>query len=218
MATCVAARIFWRHQSAPAACAPAPWRGLPMAWMPCAGRCAKNFKWAPIKSRSWPPGASPPRPTPLARSGQAKKKNPPPPTKRHPTTTKFSLQPTTPKAITRAVNFGVRPIEHGNLVDSAAAAAMAKQGAYAVPTLVTYDALATEGEQYGLGPESLEKLLRVRDAGLGSLEIFKAAGVKMGFGSDLLGPSQRLQSEEFRLRRQVQSTAEVLTSATSIGA
>ncbi|MCW5235165.1 metal-dependent hydrolase family protein [Verminephrobacter eiseniae] len=124
----------------------------------------------------------------------------------------------TAQAITRAVNFGVRTIEHGNLVDGAAAAAMAKQGAYAVPTLVTYDALATEGEQYGLGPESLEKLLRVRDAGLGSLEIFKAAGVKMGFGSDLLGPSQRLQSEEFRLRRQVQSAAEVLTSATSIGA
>src|SRR6218665_4010546 len=178
MATCVAARIFWRHQSAPAACAPAPWRGLPMAWMPCAGRCAKNFKWAPIKSRSWPPGASPRRPTPLARSATAKKKSAPSSMKR------------------------------------SAKAAMC----WRVPTPVTYDALATEGEQYGLGPESLEKLLRVRDAGLGSLEIFKAAGVKMGFCSDLLGPSQRLQSEEFRLRRQVQSAAEVLTSATSIGA
>lgn len=124
----------------------------------------------------------------------------------------------TAEAIARAVRLGVRSIEHGNLVDAAAAALMAQMGAYAVPTLVTYDALASEGEQYGLGPESLEKLLRVRDAGLGSLEIFKAAGVQMGFGSDLLGPSQRLQSDEFRLRTQALSVAEVLSSATSVGA
>ncbi|MCW5321748.1 amidohydrolase family protein [Verminephrobacter aporrectodeae subsp. tuberculatae] len=121
-------------------------------------------------------------------------------------------------AIARAVRCGVRSIEHGNLVDAPTAALMAQAGAYAVPTLVTYDALATEGARYGLPKESVAKVAEVREAGLRSLEIFKQAGVKMGFGSDLLGDSQRLQSDELRLRAQVLSAAEAIASATVVGA
>jgi len=124
----------------------------------------------------------------------------------------------TAAAIARAVRCGVRTIEHGNLVDAPTAALMAQLGAFAVPTLVTYDALASEGESYGLPKESLAKVADVREAGLRSLEIFKAAGVKMGFGSDLLGESQRLQSNEFRLRAEVLSAAEAVVSATLVGA
>jgi len=58
----------------------------------------------------------------------------------------------------------------------------------------------------------------VRDAGLRSLKIFQDAGVKMGFGSDLLGPSQRLQSEEFRIRAEILGPRAVIASATVIGA
>lgn len=124
----------------------------------------------------------------------------------------------TAEAIARAVRCGVRTIEHGNLVDAPTAALMAQAGAYAVPTLVTYDALASEGAHYGLPPESLAKVGQVREAGLRSLEIFRQAGVKMGFGSDLLGASQRLQSDELRLRAQVLSPAEAIASATVVGA
>ncbi|MGB3069971.1 MAG: amidohydrolase family protein [Ottowia sp.] len=124
----------------------------------------------------------------------------------------------TPAAIARAVRLGVRTIEHGNLVDAQTAALMAKCDAYAVPTLVTYDALANEGASLGLPPDSVAKVAGVRGAGLRSLELFKAAGVKMGFGTDLLGESHRLQSDEFRLRAQVLSPAEVIASATVIGA
>jgi len=124
----------------------------------------------------------------------------------------------TPESIQRAVRFGVRTIEHGNLVDDETARLMAELGAYAVPTLVTYDALATEGAQYGLPPESALKIAGVRDVGLRSLEIFKRAGVKMGFGTDLLGESHRLQSNEFHIRSQVLSPAEIINSATTIGA
>jgi imidazolonepropionase-like amidohydrolase len=124
----------------------------------------------------------------------------------------------TAEAITRAVQCGVRSIEHGNLVDDAAARLMAERGAYAVPTLVTYEALADEGGKLGLPPESVEKIELVREAGLRSLEIFQRAGVKMGFGTDLLGQSHRLQSDEFRIRAQVQSNADVLRSATVVGA
>lgn len=124
----------------------------------------------------------------------------------------------TAEAIARAVRCGVRTIEHGNLVDAPTAALMAELGAYVVPTLVTYDALANEGESFGLPKESVAKVADVREAGLRSLEIYKAAGVKMGFGSDLLGESQRLQSDEFRLRADVLSPAEAIASATTVGA
>jgi imidazolonepropionase-like amidohydrolase len=124
----------------------------------------------------------------------------------------------TAEAISRAVRCGVRTIEHGNLVDPPTARLMAEKGVYAVPTLVTYEALAGEGAQYGLPPESVAKIAEVGDAGLRSLTIFRDAGVKMGFGTDLLGPSQRLQSEEFRIRAEILGPREVITSATVIGA
>ena len=124
----------------------------------------------------------------------------------------------TPKAIRRAVECGVRTIEHGNLIDAPTAALMAERGTYAVPTLITYEALARDGERLGLGPESVAKIAQVREAGLQSLEIFRAAGVKMGLGTDLLGASHGLQSEELLVRAQVQTRLEVLQSATLIGA
>ncbi|WP_027518647.1 amidohydrolase family protein [Bradyrhizobium sp. WSM1417] len=124
----------------------------------------------------------------------------------------------TAAAIERAVRCGVRTIEHGNLVDAPTAQLMAEKGAYVVPTLVTYEALANEGAQYGLPPESVAKIADVRDAGLRSLTIYRDAGVKMGFGSDLLGPSQRLQSDEFRIRAEILGPRAVIASATLVGA
>jgi imidazolonepropionase-like amidohydrolase len=124
----------------------------------------------------------------------------------------------TPAAIARAVRCGVRTIEHGNLIDDETARLIAEHGAYVVPTLVTYDALASEGEKYGLPPASIAKVADVHGAGMRSIEIMKRAGVKMGFGTDLLGEAQRLQSDEFRLLAEVLSPAEVIASATLIGA
>jgi len=91
---------------------------------------------------------------------------------------------------------------------------MAEHGAIAVPTLVTYEALASEGAALGLPPESVAKIENVRGAALRSLEIFAKAGVRMAFGTDLLGESQRLQSEEFALRARVLGAAEAIRAAT----
>ena len=124
----------------------------------------------------------------------------------------------TADAIERAIRNGVRTIEHGNLVDERVARYMAEKGAFVVPTLVTYEALANEGADYGLPPDSVAKIATVRTAGLHSLEIYKKAGVKIGYGSDLLGPSQRLQSDEFRIRREVLSAQEVIQCATTTAA
>jgi imidazolonepropionase-like amidohydrolase len=58
----------------------------------------------------------------------------------------------------------------------------------------------------------------VAQAGAGAIEIALRAGVKVGFGTDLLGETHSAQSREFTLRAQVQSNADVLRSATVINA
>ncbi|MCG5077627.1 metal-dependent hydrolase family protein [Paraburkholderia tagetis] len=124
----------------------------------------------------------------------------------------------TARAIARAVRCGVRTIEHGNLVDEAAAKLMHEHGAFVVPTLVTYDALAQHGAQFGLPPDSVAKVASVQRAGRESLEIYAKAGVPMGFGSDLLGEMHGFQCGEFRIRAEVLGNLEALRSATSVAA
>ena len=124
----------------------------------------------------------------------------------------------TPKAIQRVVRLGVRSIEHGNLIDQETAAVMAEHGAFVVPTLITYEALRREGKNWGMAQANLDKLAEVREAGLRSMEIARAAGVRVGFGTDLLGETHHYQSGEFKIRGQVLSPLEVIQSATLVNA
>jgi imidazolonepropionase-like amidohydrolase len=123
-----------------------------------------------------------------------------------------------PESIQRSVNAGVRSIEHGNLIDDASARLMAERGCYLVPTLVTYDQIAEFGKTLGFPEESLRKLQDVLHAGGAAIEIALRAGVKVGFGTDLLGETHSAQSKEFALRAQIQSNADVLRSATIVNA
>ena len=122
------------------------------------------------------------------------------------------------EAIQRAVKAGVRTIEHGNLIDEAAAALMAERGAFLVPTLVAYDAMRRHGATFGLPEVSREKNKIVLAAGLRSLELARRAGVQIGFGSDLLGQLQVDQSREFLIRAEAEPAIEVLRSATLVNA
>ena len=124
----------------------------------------------------------------------------------------------TPDAIGRCIEYGVRSIEHANLIDDATARQCAEAGAFAVPTLATFEALDRFGRDEGFPKASLEKLEVIREAGLASLEIMKRAGVKMGLGTDLLGRMQAHQSREFAIRAEALSPAEILLSATSVNA
>lgn len=123
-----------------------------------------------------------------------------------------------PEAIKRAVLSGVRTIEHGNLIDGETAKLVAERGAYVVPTLVTYDSMSRRGAQHGMSVFSLEKNKRVFEAGLRALELCRSAGVKLGFGTDLLGQLQGDQSNEFAIRAEVMTPQEILQSALLINA
>jgi imidazolonepropionase-like amidohydrolase len=122
------------------------------------------------------------------------------------------------KAIERAVRAGVRTIEHGNLIDAPTAQLMADRGAYMVPTLVTYDSMKRRGSEFGLSEYSLAKNEVVLNAGLRSLDIAHGAGVKIGFGSDLLGQLQNDHTNEFSIRAEVMRAPEVIRSATLVNA
>lgn len=112
----------------------------------------------------------------------------------------------------------MRSIEHGNLLDAEAARVMAAHGCYLVPTLVTYDAIAAFGRQLGFPAGSLRKLDEVIDAGARAIELALDAGVRVGFGTDLLGETHDQQSRELELRARVQPPLDVLRSATLVNA
>lgn len=119
-----------------------------------------------------------------------------------------------PRAVTRAVQAGVRSIEHGNLIDEATAREMKRHGTYLVPTLSTYAALADEGARLGWSPAMLAKLELVRDRGLDAVRLARAEGVPVVFGTDLLGHMHERQSGEFALRLAAMTPVETLQGAT----
>jgi imidazolonepropionase-like amidohydrolase len=122
------------------------------------------------------------------------------------------------EAIRRSAMLGVRTIEHCTLVDDKSAAMVAEKGAYAVPTMAVIFALLEEGDKLGLPPVSMEKLRRVSDFAYSGLEVLQKAGVKMGLGTDLLGPQHVRQSTEFSLRAKVLPSLEILRSACAVNA
>jgi imidazolonepropionase-like amidohydrolase len=124
----------------------------------------------------------------------------------------------TPEAITRAVTNGVRTIEHGNLIDQKSAQLLKSKGGYMVANLVTYFVMKERAAQFGMTADMLAKNDIVLEGALKSLEICKAAGVKVGYGSDLLGQLQVEQSREFLFRAEVLKPIEIIRQATLVGA
>lgn len=124
----------------------------------------------------------------------------------------------TAEAIARAVEAGVRTIEHGNFLDDDAARLMAQRGAYLVPTLIVYRRIVKHGKEVGVSDLHIAKAREVLDVGTRSIEIARRAGVKMAFGSDLFRAPKEYQAEEFLVRAEVQPAAEIIRSATVIGA
>src|SRR5471032_661628 len=122
------------------------------------------------------------------------------------------------EAITRAARLGVRTIEHGNLIDDASAKLMAEKGMFLVANLVTYFEMKKHAAEYGMTSDMLAKNDLVIEGALKSLEICKRHGIPVAYGTDLLGQLQVAQSDEFSLRAQVLSSADIIRSATTIGA
>ncbi len=123
-----------------------------------------------------------------------------------------------PEAIRHSVLNGVRSIEHGNLLDVETAQLMADHGSFLVPTLAAYDAMNRRGPEMNLNPISQAKNAEVLEAGKEAIAIAKDAGVKIGFGSDLMGDLEDDQLVGVRLQMEAGGVLETLRSMTSVNA
>ncbi len=121
-------------------------------------------------------------------------------------------------AVRVALQAGVRCIEHGNLIDEAGAREIKKAGAYLVPTMVTYEAIAREGKSYGITEHQIQKINMAREKSVEGLTHAYRAGCKIGSGSDLLGDMQAQRTVELELKGQVMKPMEVRLSATRVNA
>ncbi|WP_222871662.1 metal-dependent hydrolase family protein [Nonomuraea sp. PA05] len=118
--------------------------------------------------------------------------------------------------IRNAVLAGARCVEHGTGIDEETAALMAERQVSLVPTLTAVEAVIRNG--LGLPGEFAERAARVRQAMIDGLLAAKAAGVRIGLGSDVIGPDQSRRGEELTLRAAVESPMEALIAATRVNA
>lgn len=122
------------------------------------------------------------------------------------------------EAVRHSIENGVRSIEHGNLIDAETAALMAEAGAFLVPTLAAYDAMDRRGAALGLNATSLAKNAEVLSKGQDAARLALAAGVRVGFGTDLMGDLEDDQLCGVRLQVEAIGAAETLRSMTAVNA
>ena len=116
--------------------------------------------------------------------------------------------------IRRAVTAGVRSIEHGNFLTAETARLMAEKGAHLVPTLITYEADGKYGKGFGWSDENAEKNDEVLASGLDSLRVAQAAGVNIGYGTDLCWSPKTYQGDGLMIHQEVCGPAEALRHVT----
>jgi imidazolonepropionase-like amidohydrolase len=121
-------------------------------------------------------------------------------------------------AVRRSVEFGVRSIEHGTLIDDDTARFVAGRGAFITPTIAIIFALVELGRKLGFPPQSQEKAEFAYRSAISGLDAMRRAGVQVCYGTDLLGSTYTMQCREFTLRSEVFTPLELLRQATSVPA
>jgi imidazolonepropionase-like amidohydrolase len=121
-------------------------------------------------------------------------------------------------ALRRAIELGIPCIEHGTLITDDTAQLAAERSVSIVPTLAVIRGLFDHGERLGFSAPSMAKLQVVEPVALAGVERMYRAGVRVGFGTDLIGELERLQATEFTIRREILQPIDILRSATSVNA
>lgn len=125
----------------------------------------------------------------------------------------------TDEAVRRCLAAGVRSIEHGNFVSEETVAMIGAAGAYLVPTFISLVQRVESAAEHGLAPAIVANLHNTIERGRQVYGWARQHGVPIGLGTDLWGPeAQRSQLREFELRRDLDTPAAILRSATAINA
>lgn len=120
--------------------------------------------------------------------------------------------------IRNAVGAGVKCVEHGSEIDEETAALMAQHDVAHVPTLAVVHALLEDASEAGLPAGIRDRVGPALDGQIAGLRASRAAGVRVGSGSDLIGPEQRLRGKELTFRSEVETPMLALESATRVNA
>lgn len=97
-----------------------------------------------------------------------------------------------------AVRAGVASIEHGSLVDDAAAQEMKRRGTYLVPTLIILEEIVKDGAAKGVPPYAVAKATAIAAERRVRLRAAYKAGVKFALGTDATSDIHGRNGEEFQ--------------------
>src|SRR5262245_27505728 len=125
----------------------------------------------------------------------------------------------TEEGVRRCLKAGVRSIEHANFVSEETVHMMADCGAFYVPTFISLVQRVESAAETHLPDSIVENLKRTIARGKQVYGWAQKHKVATGFGTDLWGPdAQKSQLREFEMRRDIDTPASVLRSATAINA
>jgi imidazolonepropionase-like amidohydrolase len=124
---------------------------------------------------------------------------------------------TTP-AVEMALEAGVRSIEHGSLLEPETAARMAAAGAFMVPTLQTMEFFLAHRDLLDVPAEKVALAEDIAARAYQSIGIARDAGVRLGSGSDVVGPWQGRRGEELVYKARVLGAHAAIISATRVNA
>jgi len=117
-----------------------------------------------------------------------------------------------PVGIKRAINAGVKTIEHGHLIDEEAAKLMAEKGVY----LSTQILVMTQLKPLYTDPIRAAKLKQALDGMDKMFMLAKKYNIKVAYGTDLLFSyeGRKQQLHDLTLRKKYYDSAEIMIQAT----
>jgi imidazolonepropionase-like amidohydrolase len=122
------------------------------------------------------------------------------------------------RGIANGIEAGVSCFEHGTFLDEATAQRMAATGADLVPTFAVLRLMAANWREWGVPQEALPRLAGAEEAMAASMKLAVAAGVRVGSGSDILGPKQEHRGLELVIKSELLGPMAAITSATAANA
>jgi imidazolonepropionase-like amidohydrolase len=119
-------------------------------------------------------------------------------------------------AVSRAIDFGAKSIEHGHLMTEPSIIKMKEQGVY----LVVEALMSLSDGSPDFTPEQMEKFQLAKAGFMEMIELAKKHELKIALGSDtfLSKEAYDLQALEWTARSKLFTPIEILRQATSIGA
>jgi imidazolonepropionase-like amidohydrolase len=120
--------------------------------------------------------------------------------------------------IHNAVRAGVECVEHGTGIDEETAAMMAAGRVDLVPTLSIAQVMTENFDRLGLPPQIRDRVGDTMQGMIDGMLAAREAGLRIGSGSDLIGPDQNRRGLEIALKAPVIGAMAAIQSATLVNA